>query len=80
MYAIKAEYDGTTITPKEPVPVTGPYEAIVTFTRPVENEEPAKRAKKSINDLLDEFYGCFRENSPWEGDGVELIRKMRDEW
>ncbi|MDR1128451.1 MAG: hypothetical protein LBL20_03985 [Treponema sp.] len=79
MYAIKAEFDGTKITPKEPVPVTGPYEAIVTFTKPAEREEPAKRAKKSL-DYLDEFYGCFRENSPWEGGSVEIIRKIRDEW
>jgi hypothetical protein len=79
MYAIKAEFDGTKITPKEPVPVTGPYEAIVTFTKPVESEEPAKRTKKSIDDLA-EFFGCFRENSPWEGDSVEIIRKIRDEW
>jgi hypothetical protein len=78
MYAIKARFDGTAIIPAEEIPVTGPYEAIVTFTEPAESAEPAKQAKKSIDDLA-EFFGCFRENSPWEGDGVELIRKMRDE-
>jgi hypothetical protein len=77
MYAIKARFDGVAIIPQEEIPVTGPYEAIVTFTTPAESAKPAK---KSTNDLLDEFYGCFRENSPWEGDSVEIIRKIRDEW
>jgi hypothetical protein len=76
MYAIKARFDGTAIIPAEEIPVTGPYEAIVTFTKPAESEEPAK---KTVDDLA-QFFGCFRENSPWEGSGVELIRKMRDEW
>jgi hypothetical protein len=79
MYAIKARFDGAAIIPSEPVPVTGPYEAIVTFTKPAESVEPVRRAKKPL-DYLDEFYGCFRENSPWEGDSVEIIRKIRDEW
>jgi hypothetical protein len=51
MYAIKAEFDGTKITPKEPVPVNEPYEAIVTFTRPRERPRP----KESILD----FAGIF---------------------
>jgi hypothetical protein len=75
MYAIKARFDGTAIIPAEEIPVTGPYEAIVTFTEPAESTEPAT----TVDDLA-EFFGCFRENSPWEGDGVELVRKMRDEW
>jgi hypothetical protein len=77
MYAIKARFDGAAIIPTEKIPVTGPYEVIVTFTR------PAEPAKKTIDDL-DEFYGCFREQSPWNNgkaaDSVEIIRKMRDEW
>ncbi|MDR1179305.1 MAG: hypothetical protein LBK44_02265 [Spirochaetales bacterium] len=72
MYAIKARFDGAAIIPTEEIPVAGPYEAIVTFTRPA---EPVK----TVNDLA-EFYGCFRENSPWNGDSVEIIRKTRDEW
>jgi hypothetical protein len=75
MYAIKARFDGAAIIPSEEIPVAGPYEAIVTFTRPVESVAPAK-----IVDDLAKFYGCFRENSPWNGDSVEIIRKMRDEW
>jgi hypothetical protein len=75
MYAIKARFNGVAIIPTEEIPVAGPYEAIVTFTRPAESVEPAK----TVNDLA-EFYGCFRECSPWNGDSVELIRKIRDEW
>jgi hypothetical protein len=72
MYAIKARFDGIAIIPTEAIPVTGPHEVIVTFTEPVE----------SVNtiDDLDEFFGCFQEQSPWEGNSVDLIRKMRDEW
>jgi hypothetical protein len=72
MYAIKARFDGAAIVPTEKIPVTGPYEAIVTFTRPTESA-------KTIDDL-DKFYGCFREQSPWNGDSVQIIRNMRDEW
>jgi hypothetical protein len=68
MYAIKAEFDGTKITPKEPVPVNEPYEAIVTFTRPREQPRP----KESILD----FAGIF------DGEDVaimeEIIRERRD--
>jgi hypothetical protein len=81
MYAIKARFDGATIIPTEDIPVSGPYEAIVTFTRPAEGVEPEKAVDNcsACGDLA-EFYGCFRENSPWQGDSVEIIRKMRDEW
>jgi hypothetical protein len=72
MYAIKAHFDGAAIIPVEKIPVTGPYEAIITFTRPAESA-------KTVDDL-DKFYGCFREQSPWDGDSVQIIRKMRDEW
>lgn len=72
MHAIKARFNGVAIIPTEAIPVTGPYEAIVTFTR------PAEQAKTP--DDLDEFFGCFRKQSPWTGDSVETIRKLRDEW
>jgi hypothetical protein len=72
MYAIKARFNGVAIIPTEAIPVAGPYEAIVTFTRPAEPAPPP--------DDLDEFFGCFRNQSPWTGDSVEIIRKTRDEW
>ncbi|MDR1147879.1 MAG: hypothetical protein LBK66_04545 [Spirochaetaceae bacterium] len=51
MYAIKAEFDGTKITPKDPVPVNEPYEAVVTFTSPKTQSRP----KENIFD----FAGIF---------------------
>jgi hypothetical protein len=47
MYSIKAEFDGTKITPKEPVPVNGPYEAAVTFTGPVKTQSRPKKKQFS---------------------------------
>jgi len=35
MYAIKALYNGIDFKPKEPIPVNGEYEVIITFTTPV---------------------------------------------
>ena len=72
MYAIKARVNGAAIVPLEAIPVTAPYEAIITFTKPA---EPAKAP-----DDLDEFFGCFKGQSPWKSDSVESIRKLRDEW
>ena len=37
MYAIKALYDGTGFKPKEPIPVNGEYEVVITFTTPVKD-------------------------------------------
>ena len=35
MQAIKAVYDGLTFTPKQPVPVRGHYEVVITFIEPI---------------------------------------------
>jgi hypothetical protein len=68
MYAIKAEFDGTKITPKEPVPVNEPYETIVTFTGPITRPRP----KESILD----FAGIF--DSEDVAIIEEIIRERRD--
>jgi hypothetical protein len=26
------------------------------------------------------LFGCTKDSGVWEGDGVEIIRKLRDEW
>jgi hypothetical protein len=68
MYAIKAEFDGTKITPKETVPVNVPYEAIITFTCPKAQSHP----KESILD----FAGIFdREDVAII---EEIIRERRE--
>jgi hypothetical protein len=68
MYAIKARFDGATIIPTEDIPVSGPYEAIVTFTRPAEQSLP----KESILD----FAGIF--DSEDVAIMEEIIRERRD--
>ena len=39
MYAVKAIYDGNNFKLKDPVPVEGKYEVIITFTQPIEKEQ-----------------------------------------
>ncbi|MDR1098907.1 MAG: hypothetical protein LBL28_00350 [Treponema sp.] len=29
---------------------------------------------------FDEFYGCLKDAEAFEGDSVEIVRRMRDEW
>ena len=39
MQAIKAIYDGTNFTPKQPIPVEGKYEVVITFLEPISTTE-----------------------------------------
>ncbi|MDR2583931.1 MAG: hypothetical protein LBC75_10670 [Fibromonadaceae bacterium] len=39
MYAVNAVYDGTRILTDEPISVKGRYEVIVTFTKPLTNDD-----------------------------------------
>ena len=68
MYSINAEFDGTNITLKEPVPVNMPYEAIVTFTSP--------KASSHLKDSILDFAGIF------DNEDVaiieEIIRERRE--
>ncbi len=57
MYAIKAIYDGNTFKPSEPIPVTGEYEVVITFTTPL---------KKSQEKILDYF-------DTWDDELAETI-------
>jgi len=38
MYAVNAVYDGKKILTEEPISVKGRYEVIITFTKPLEND------------------------------------------
>ena len=40
MQSIKAIYDGVNFMPKQPIPVKGKYEVVITFIEPI-NEETA---------------------------------------
>jgi hypothetical protein len=39
MYAVNAVYDGTKILTEEPISVKGRYEVIITFTKPLANDD-----------------------------------------
>jgi len=53
MYAIKAVYDGVNFKPREPIPVHGEYEVIITFTTPIKNlETPLKHFSAAEKDTI----------------------------
>jgi len=39
MYAVNAIYDGTKILTEDPISVKGRYEVIITFTKPLANDD-----------------------------------------
>ncbi len=63
MHAIKAIYDGTSFIPSDPIPVTGEYEVVITFTAPI---------KKSQEKILD-FYGT------WDVDLTKTVLNIMNE-
>jgi Tfp pilus assembly protein PilZ len=40
--------------------------------------EPSQTQRKRGN--IGKYYGCLKDSHLWEGDSVEIIRKIRDEW
>ena len=38
MQAIRAIYDGTNFKPKQPIPVKGQYEVVITFVAPIDKD------------------------------------------
>jgi hypothetical protein len=68
MVAIQAEFDGARIMPKEPIPVKGPYEAIITFVRPALQdaawEQPTKlSAKDEYPEGFFELFGALKDTA-----------------
>jgi len=52
MQAIKAIYDGVHFTPKQPIPVNGQYEVVITFVEQL-SINPAVNTKDQLNnDIL----------------------------
>ena len=43
MHEIKAIFDGEKIMPKQPIPVKGEYEVIITFLKPIEKRRTPVR-------------------------------------
>jgi len=57
MYAVKAIYDGVNFKPRQPIPVSGKHEVIITFLGPVRenriiDEQPKKRPLSELRGFL----------------------------
>ena len=52
MQAIKAVYDGIGFKPKQPIPIKGHYEVVITFLEPI-NERKIKPEKRRLGFLKD---------------------------
>ena len=63
MYSINAVFDGSLFTPKEPIPVEGKYEVVITFIKPIETKK--QRILK--------YFGT------WDDDDVKVIDKIIEE-
>jgi len=72
MEAIKAIYDGKTFTPKQPVPVIGQYEVVITFIEPIVQNvsvgnDTVKLPRKTVKGLLkDKVWMAADFNEPLE--------------
>ena len=51
MQAIKAVFDGVNFKPKQPIPVSGQYEVVITFVEQISTNS-AKETQDRINDEL----------------------------
>ena len=51
MQAIKAIYDGVSFIPKQPIPVQGHYEVVITFVEPINKDNLTKYEPKNIFEL-----------------------------
>ena len=57
MEAIKAIYDGVNFKPKQPIPVKGQYEVVITFIEPITPSETVvvkseKQPRKTVKGVL----------------------------
>ena len=76
MQAIKAVYDGLTFKPRQPVPVQGHYEVVITFLEPIESAYVSGEAEQDglykRREMLKSLKGCML--------GVEVdLAKIREE-
>ena len=57
MQTIKAVYDGASFKPKQPIPVSGQYEVLITFVQPLceatgVSQQPKKRPMSELRGIL----------------------------
>ena len=67
MYAVKAIYDGINFKPKQPIPVKGDYEVIITFIEPVQ--------KDAIRPVFE--FGCMKGKIK-EADDHDWFKSLED--
>ncbi|MDR1095694.1 MAG: DUF104 domain-containing protein [Spirochaetaceae bacterium] len=66
MQTINAVFDGNIFKPMEPIPVTGKYEVLITFTKPIDTKS-TKRQR-----MLKHF-------GTWDDEDVKTINQIVEE-
>jgi predicted DNA-binding antitoxin AbrB/MazE fold protein len=61
MLAIKAVYDGKVFKPKEPIPVNGEYEVVITFTTPIQSTKIGEKrfSKEEKDKITNSLFGVL---------------------
>jgi len=76
MYAVKATYDGVNFKPRQPIPISGKYEVVITFLEPVKEEiASVKQAKKH---LRSDFIGSWKDEIWMSEDFNEPLDEMKE--
>ena len=68
MQAIKAIYDGVQFKPRQPIPVSGQYEVVITFVEQISTNTEADAQGQIINDIS--FWKEFDKLAANAGDEV----------
>ena len=56
MHAIRATYDGVSFTPKQPIPVKGNSEVVITFLEPINTEKVSVRPPFEFNSMAGKIW------------------------
>jgi hypothetical protein len=75
MLAIKAVYDGKDFRPKEPIPVKGEYEVVITFTTPIQNTgiEAKHFSKEEKDKITNSLFGVLPSNIDLDRERIERL-------
>ena len=74
MQAIKAIYDGVNFKPKQPIPVNGQYEVVITFVEQL-YANPVTDAQQQINNEI-EFWKEFDKLAEASNDEILSIENF----
>ena len=77
MQAIKAIYDGVNFMPKQPIPVKGEYEVIITFIEPL-IKKVSLNVKPQNKHPRSNFIGLFEGKIEMADDFNEPIEDMKE--